>query len=189
AVLERGVADQRAREEPGFAKDLEAVADSPHEPAPIRKLADLLHDGREARDRAGAEVIAVGKPAWQDYAVAALEVGVLVPQVLELRADDLVDHPAAVAVRPRSRKHHDSELQRRTTWSTSKWKSSMMWLASSCRHMASTRSRASCMLSASMLTSMYLPTRTSSTSRNPSVGSPCLTVIPCGSLTTGLGVT
>src|ERR1700686_5004265 len=36
---------------------------------------------------------------------------------------------------------------------------------------------------------MYLPTRTSDTSRNPSVARPCLTVMPCGSFTTGLGVT
>src|SRR5438105_10734573 len=40
-----------------------------------------------------------------------------------------------------------------------------------------------------MLTSMYLPTRTSTTSRKPSEARPCLTVIPWGSLTTGLGVT
>src|SRR2546430_15562844 len=40
-----------------------------------------------------------------------------------------------------------------------------------------------------MLTSMYLPTRTSTTSRKPREARPCLTVMPCGSLTTGLGVT
>src|SRR2546430_11751770 len=40
-----------------------------------------------------------------------------------------------------------------------------------------------------MLTSMYLPTRTSTTSRKPSEARPCLTVIPWGSLTKGLGVT
>src|SRR6266852_4327655 len=65
----------------------------------------------------------------------------------------------------------------------------MTWLASSRRHIAPTRSRASWMLSASSVSSMYLPTRTSSTSRKPNVASPCLTVSPWGSLTTGLGVT
>src|SRR4029077_5382747 len=123
--------------------------------------------------------------------VAALEIGVLVPQVLQLRADDLVDDPTAIAVGPGARKHHDSKFQRclLPSWSSSKWKSSMTWLARSCLHIASTRSRASCMVSASRLTSMYLPTRTSSTSRNPSVISPCFTVRPWGSLTTGFGVT
>src|SRR5581483_11194450 len=36
---------------------------------------------------------------------------------------------------------------------------------------------------------MYLPTRTSDTSAKPSAARPCRTVMPCGSLTTGLGVT
>src|ERR1700704_3585414 len=36
---------------------------------------------------------------------------------------------------------------------------------------------------------MYLPIRTSDISRKPSVARPCLTVMPCGSLTTGFGVT
>src|SRR5712692_9093308 len=115
AVLERGVADQCSWKESGFAKDLEAVADAPHQAAAIGELAYLLHHGCEARDRSGAQVIAVCKPARQDDAVAALEVRVLVPEVLKLRAEDLVDHPAAVAVRPRAREDHDSELHRRTT--------------------------------------------------------------------------
>src|SRR5215472_6379612 len=36
---------------------------------------------------------------------------------------------------------------------------------------------------------MYLPTRTSATSPKPSALRPCRTVTPCGSLTTGLGIT
>src|ERR1700674_4577021 len=65
----------------------------------------------------------------------------------------------------------------------------MIWLARSCLHIASTRCLASCSLVTSRLTSMYLPTRTSETSLNPSVTRPCLTVMPCGSLTTGFGIT
>src|SRR4029077_8548940 len=164
---------------------------APHEPAAIRELSDLLHDRGKPCDRSSAEVVAVCKTARQDDTVAAFEVGVLVPQVLELCADDLVDDPTAVAVRPCARKNDNAKFHSRCrpSWSSSKWKSSITWLASSCRHIASTRSRASCIVSASRLTSMYLPTRTSSTSRNPSVINPCLTVSPCGSLTTGLGVT
>src|SRR3981081_321882 len=40
-----------------------------------------------------------------------------------------------------------------------------------------------------MCISMYLPIRTSLTSRKPSVARPCFTVMPCGSFTTGFGVT
>jgi hypothetical protein len=41
---------------------------------------DLAHDRREARDRAHAQVVAVGEPAGHDHRVHALQVGVLVPE-------------------------------------------------------------------------------------------------------------
>src|SRR4029077_16774753 len=110
AVLERYIANQCPGQEPGLAKNLEAVADAPHEPAAIRELTDLLHDRGKPCDRSGAEVVTVCKTARQDDTVAALEVGVLVPQVLELRADDLVDDPTAVAVRPCSRKNDNAKF-------------------------------------------------------------------------------
>src|SRR5438128_1776221 len=110
AVLERGIAYQRPGQEVRLAEDLETVADAPHEPAAIRKLSDLLHDRGKSRDRSRAEVVAVGKTAGQDDTVAAFEVGVLVPQVLELRTDDLVDNPTAVAVRPRAWKNNHAKL-------------------------------------------------------------------------------
>src|SRR5438270_669739 len=188
--LQRGVADQRARQEAGLAQDLKPVADAPHEAAAVGELADPLHHGRETRDRAGPQVVAVGEAAGEDDAVTALELGVLVPQVDELLAEDLVDDPAAVAIRPRSREHHDPELHLGAfSLSSSKRKSSMTWLASSCRHIASTCWRACGSLVVSSRTSMYLPTRTSLTSRKPSEARPCLTVRPWGSLTTGFGVT
>src|SRR5258708_24554384 len=110
AILERSIADQCPGQDPGLAKNLEAVADAPHEPAPIRELSDLLHDRGKACHRAGAAVVAVSKTAGQDDTVAAFEVGILVPQVLELRADDLVDDPTAVAIRPCPREDNDPEL-------------------------------------------------------------------------------
>src|SRR6266567_4002445 len=189
--LERGVANQSAWQEPCLAKDLEAVADAPHQSAAIGELADLLHHRRESRDGARAQVIAVREPARQDHAVAPFQIRVLVPQVLELGAHDLVDDPTTVPVRPRPRKNHDPELHRRglsSEWS-SKRKSSITWLARSRSHISSTRWRASRSSAASRVTSMYLPTRTSSTSRNPSDARPCLTVMPWGSFTTGFGVT
>src|SRR6266851_6716383 len=125
--LERSVASQCSGQQAGFAQDLKTVADPPHEPTAICELSDLFHYGREARDRAGAKVVAVGKAAGQDDAVAAFEVCVLVPQILKLRAHDLVDHPAAIAVRPRAREYHDPKLHRRClpSCSISTWKSSM----------------------------------------------------------------
>src|SRR2546430_586906 len=190
ANLERCVADQRTRQESRLAQDLEPVADAPDQASPVGELADLLHHRREPGDRTGPQIVAVGEAAGQDHAVAAFQVGVLVPEVGQLRAEHLVDDPPAVAVGPRPGKYNDAELHRRLcSGSMSNRKSSITWLASSWRHIASTRWRASCSLDPSRFTSMYLPTRTSTTSRKPSDASPCLTVMPWGSLTTGFGVT
>src|SRR5438552_721444 len=104
--LERGVADERARQEARLAEDLEAIADAPDQAAAVRELTDQLHDRREARDRAGAQVVAVGEASGQDHAVASFEICVLVPEIDELRAEHLVDDPAAVAVGPRAWENH-----------------------------------------------------------------------------------
>src|SRR5437588_7162005 len=129
--LERGVADERAGQEARLAQDLEAVADAPDQATAVGKLTDLFHDRREARDRTGAQVVAIREASGQDDAVAAFEVVVLVPQIDQLGAKHLVDDPSAVAVGPRAREDHDSELHRRPSRMTSKRKSSMTWLPSS----------------------------------------------------------
>ncbi len=50
---------------------------------------DLRHHGREARDGAGADVVAVGEAARQHDRVEAGQVGVPVPDVLALEAEEL----------------------------------------------------------------------------------------------------
>jgi hypothetical protein len=76
------VRQQRARQQSGFAQDLEPVADPQHEAAVAGELLDLGHHGREAGDRTGAQVVAVREPAGDDHGVDALEVVVGVPQQL-----------------------------------------------------------------------------------------------------------
>src|SRR6202162_1007878 len=110
AKLERCIADESAGQEPRLAKDLEPIADPPDQSAAVGELADLLHHRRKPGDRARAKVVAVSEAAGQDDAVAALEVGVLVPQVLKVGSEHLVDHPTAVAVRPRAGEHDNSKL-------------------------------------------------------------------------------
>src|SRR5438128_132009 len=77
-------------------------------------VAAFVDDARDVVQRAvrvGAGYdAAAGKAAAQDDTVAAVDVGVLVPQVLELRADDLVDNPTAVAVRRRAWKNNHGKL-------------------------------------------------------------------------------
>src|SRR5207248_5032293 len=133
AELQAVVADQRARQQARLAEDLEAVADAPDETAPGGELAHPFHHGREARDRAGAQVVAVAEAPGQHHAVDAVQVRLLVPQVAQLGAQDVLDHVAAVAVRPGAREDHDSEPHPRASASapgtTSKEKSSITWLA------------------------------------------------------------
>src|SRR5260370_32104492 len=123
------------------ARSVEAVSDSPHQASRAGNVGDLFHHGCKPSDCPGAKVVAVGEAAGKDHAVRPLEVRVLVPQVLQLMAQHLVDDPAAIAVGPRTRKYDDAEFHLcfSPSGTISNRKSSITWLASSCRHIASTR--------------------------------------------------
>ena len=85
---ERLVLAEHARQQPRLGEDLEAVADSEHEAAVAGELGDRLHDRREARDRAAAEVVAVGEPAGEDDACGAGgKLRVVVPDAPGVRAE------------------------------------------------------------------------------------------------------
>ena len=71
-----GVGQQRAGQQMRLAEHLEAVADPQHEPAVAGELDHRLHRGREAGDRAGAQVVAVGEAAGDDDRVGAAQVAV-----------------------------------------------------------------------------------------------------------------
>ena len=64
--LQPGVLLQCARQQAGFAQDLEAVADAEHRPAVPGERVDRGHDRREAGDRTRAQVVAVGEATRQD---------------------------------------------------------------------------------------------------------------------------
>jgi hypothetical protein len=51
-------------------------------------LCHLVHNGAEARNGAAAQIIAIGKPAGQQYHIAALQVVVLVPKAYGRLAGD-----------------------------------------------------------------------------------------------------
>ena len=78
------VAAQRSVQQVGLGEGLEAVADAQHQPAVGRERRHFLHDGAEAGDGAGAQVVPVGEAARQDDALSALEIPVLVPQIVGL---------------------------------------------------------------------------------------------------------
>src|SRR5688572_1601369 len=79
AKLERAVADQRAWEQTGLAQDLEPIANPQHGAALGREVLDRLHDRAEARNRPGAQVIAVAEAARDDHRIGIAEGSFLVP--------------------------------------------------------------------------------------------------------------
>ena len=98
-----GVAHQDAGKKPGFAQDLEAVADAEHQAAPRRMSPHRIHHGRATRDRAAAQIIAVREPAGQDHEVGAGgQLGLGVPDFLDLRAG-LLERPQRRRLRDWSR--------------------------------------------------------------------------------------
>ena len=88
AVLERVVAHERAGKEVGLAEDLEAVADADDGLAGLGVPDDGLHDGREAGDGAGAQVVAVGEATGEDDAVVGGEIALAVPDEVGLLTGD-----------------------------------------------------------------------------------------------------
>src|SRR5579875_3161676 len=91
-VLEAGVAEQGAGEQSGLTEDLKSIADAEHEAARGGEFPDRLHDGREAGDGAGAEVVAIGEAAGDEDGVAALEVGGITPEEDDGLAGNLGDY-------------------------------------------------------------------------------------------------
>ena len=110
---QRPVPDERAGQQPRLAQDLEPVADAEHRTAALGEGAHLVHDGGEPRDRARAQVVAVGEPARQDDRVDAAQVVLGVPQGDALAAHR-VDGPQRVPVveRPRERDDADARTSR-----------------------------------------------------------------------------
>ena len=66
AELQRRVAQHGAWQQASLEQHLEAVADAQHQAAARGEPLDAGHDRREARDRAGAQMVAVGEAAGQD---------------------------------------------------------------------------------------------------------------------------
>ncbi len=105
-----GVAHERAGEQAGLAEDLEAVADAHDEAAGRGEAGDGLHDGGEAGDGAGAQVVAVGEAAGDEDGVAAFEGVRLVPEVGDGLAEDGAEDVVGVVVAVGAGEDEDAEL-------------------------------------------------------------------------------
>src|SRR5690606_11828981 len=169
AELERSVPNQCSWQQAGLAENLEAVADADHEAAAVRELAYLAHDRAEARDRPGAQVVAVAEPAGEEDDIDPLQVVLPMPEVDRLRVEDVPGGlvTVVVTVRPREGDYTDLHLAPSRASVTRTSKSSVTGFASSCRHIATARSSASSALSASSSSWINLPTCTSPTPLYP----------------------
>ena len=103
------VAAQGPVQQMGLGQGLEAVADAQHQSAAVREGGHFLHDGAEAGDGSGAQVVAVGETAGQDDAVGALEVVVLVPEVVGVGFGEGGEDVTGIVVAVGAGKHHDAE--------------------------------------------------------------------------------
>ena len=105
---ELSVAHQNARQKAGLAQDLEAVADAQHQSAARRVVADRPHDRRPCRDRATAQIVAVGESARQDDQIQTRRQFVFgVPDDRGLGAGRLPKSARDVAFAINSRKEDD----------------------------------------------------------------------------------
>ena len=71
-VLKSDVSCERAREQSGFAEDLEAVADPYNKTAFAGEGTDRLHHAREFRDGTGAQIVSIGETSRYDNCVTTL---------------------------------------------------------------------------------------------------------------------
>ena len=111
--VEALVAHERAGEESALAEDLEAVADAEDRATGGGEIFHRLHDGRKPRDRAAAQVVAVGKPTGDDDGIEAGERGVLVPHEVGGGAGERVQGEDAILVAVRTGEAEDGEFHGR----------------------------------------------------------------------------
>src|SRR5947209_6837603 len=68
-----------------------------------------LHDGREARDRATTQVVAVTESTRQHYAVETAHVGITMPNILSILAHAGCQCIVAIALGPSAGEHDDAK--------------------------------------------------------------------------------
>ena len=109
-VLEAGVAHQRAGQQAGLGEDLKAVADAEHKATGVGEVFDGLHDGREAGDGAGAEIVAIGEAAGHEHRVDSLQIVGVVPEKGNGLTRDVGDHVLRVVIAVGTGKNQNPEF-------------------------------------------------------------------------------
>ena len=106
-----GIPQQRARQQPCLAQDLEAVAHAQHMPALGGEIRHFAHDRRLRGHRAAAQVVAIAEPARQhDQVGASRQRGFAVEQHHGLAPRRMFQRDRHVALAVRARKDDDDGL-------------------------------------------------------------------------------
>src|SRR5580698_3123206 len=167
-----------------FAENLEAIADAEDESAGFRVRHHRLHRGREACDRARAQVVAVTESAGDDNALDVAESRVFMPDVPGGLTQNVRQHVIGVLITIATGKLDNSKSH----WISNVY-SSMTGLLRSLWQASSIFFCNSALLPPSSSISMNFPIRTSLMPLKFIDSSACLTVFPCGSSTVFFGMT
>jgi hypothetical protein len=97
-VLQPDIPHQCSRQQAGLAQDLEAITDSDHQSAAFGEFLNRLHHGRELGYGAGAQVVAISKPAGDDDRVAVLQIMRIMPQECDRLPGHILDRPVRIMV-------------------------------------------------------------------------------------------
>src|SRR5205085_2490017 len=69
-----------------------------------------IHHGREARERTGAQVVAIREAAWNDDRIVRTQIRVTMPDEINGLADVLRDYVISIVIAVRAWKNYDAEF-------------------------------------------------------------------------------
>jgi len=104
------VAPQNAGQKSRFAQNLKAVANAQNRFAIRRELGDRIHHRRKARDRAGAQIVAVRETAGNDDAIKRRQIVGVVPHELAAVTQNIGHDVKRVALAVGAGEDDDSEV-------------------------------------------------------------------------------
>ncbi len=107
-----GIALQHAGQQTRLAENLETVANAEDQAPAAREFFHRAHHRRKPRNRARAQVIAVGKSAGQQDRVKPVHFFGLMPQEFNRLVENFAERVLGVVVAIRARKHDHTEFHR-----------------------------------------------------------------------------
>src|SRR5438876_1512368 len=109
-VLQSNIAKQRAGQQSSFRKDLEPITNAKDEATLSSKVGYGLHDRREFRQGARAQVITIRKSTGQDHGIESLQRRVLMPDEFNRLSNHGFDGVITIVFAIRARKNDDTKF-------------------------------------------------------------------------------